>query len=204
VVEFVGRADAQVKVNGYRVEPEEVAAVLRAHPEVSAAEVVTDRGLGGVPRLVGYAVLHDGTVTGRELREWARDRVPDHLVPARIITLDRFPLTTNGKLDRTALVELGRSSESAPTVNGVPRTPLERFLCEMWAEVLMLDEVGVDDDFFELGGHSLVAADLLGRLEHEFGVELDARTFYLSPTIAELAESDELRALSGRIDAPSA
>lgn len=199
MLEFIGRADDQVKVNGYRVEPGEVAALLRGHPGVAAAEVAAEPGPGGGARLVAYVVPAGRGPTQRELREWALARVPEFLVPAKVLTLDRFPLTGNGKLDRAALARLASGDQKAPEVNGAPETPLERYLCWMWAEALKVDEVGVDDDFFELGGHSLIAADLLGRLQEELGVELSARTFYLSPTIAELAESDELRPLRDRV-----
>ncbi len=196
MLDFIGRSDGQVKINGYRVEPGEVAAILCGHPEVAAAEVASEPGPGGA-WLVAYIVpaRTQAGLTQRELREWARARVPEFLVPAKVLTLDRFPLTGNGKLDRAELARLAAQQERAAEPGQAARTPLERYLCRLWAEVLMADEVGVDDDFFELGGHSLVAADLLARVEKELGVELSARTLYLSPTIAELATSDELRPL---------
>ncbi|MEV5718742.1 non-ribosomal peptide synthetase [Amycolatopsis mediterranei] len=203
-LDFLGRADDQVKINGYRVEPAEVAAALGAHPAVTAAVALPEPGAGGSTRLAAYVVLADGDrpgVPAPALRDWLRERLPEFLVPARIVALDAFPLTPNGKLDRDALPG-SAAEEGALDENGAPEDALERFLCELWAKVLMVDNVGVDDDFFELGGHSLVAADLLGQLQQDFGVELPARTFYLSPTIAELAELKELRPLRERFEAP--
>ncbi|MFF1606706.1 amino acid adenylation domain-containing protein [Amycolatopsis sp. NPDC058278] len=201
-LDFLGRADDQVKINGYRVEPAEVAAALGAHPAVTAAVALPEPGAGGSTRLAAYVVLADGDrPTVPALRDWLRERLPEFLVPARIVALDAFPLTPNGKLDRDALPG-SAAEEAVPEENGTPENALERFLCDLWAKVLMVDSVGVDDDFFELGGHSLVAADLLGQLQQDFGVELPARTFYLSPTIAELSELKELRPLRERFEAP--
>ncbi|MER6800480.1 phosphopantetheine-binding protein, partial [Amycolatopsis mediterranei] len=203
-LDFLGRADDQVKIKGYRVEPAEVAAALGAHPAVTAAVALPEPGAGGSTRLAAYVVFADGDrpgVPAPALRDWLRERLPEFLVPARIVALDAFPLTPNGKLDREALPG-SAAEEGALDENGAPEDALERFLCELWAKVLMVDSVGVDDDFFELGGHSLVAADLLGQLQQDFGVELPARTFYLSPTIAELAELKELRPLRERFEAP--
>ncbi|WIX93031.1 AMP-binding protein [Amycolatopsis sp. DG1A-15b] len=201
-LDFLGRADDQVKINGYRVEPAEVAAALGAHPAVTAAVALPEPGAGGSTRLAAYVVLADGDrPAAPALRDWLRERLPEFLVPARIVALDAFPLTPNGKLDRDALPG-SAAEEAVPEENGTPENALERFLCDLWAKVLMVDSVGVDDDFFELGGHSLVAADLLGQLQQDFGVELPARTFYLSPTIAELSELKELRPLRERFEAP--
>ncbi|MET8996388.1 non-ribosomal peptide synthetase [Amycolatopsis sp. NPDC004169] len=200
-LDFLGRADDQVKINGYRVEPAEVAAVLGTHPAVTAAVALPEPGAAGSTRLAAYVVPSGDGVSGPALRDWLRERVPEFLVPARIVTLDAFPLTPNGKLDRAAL-PAAAGDPVVPEANGTPENGLERFLCALWAKVLMVDSVGVDDDFFELGGHSLVAADLLGQLQQDFGVELPARTFYLSPTIAELAELEELRPLRESFEAP--
>ncbi|WNV85475.1 non-ribosomal peptide synthetase [Umezawaea sp. Da 62-37] len=201
-LDFLGRADDQVKINGYRVEPTEVAVALRAHPAVRDAVVMAEPGAGGSTRLAAYVVLgdDDGT-TGPALRDWLRERVPEFLVPARVVALDAFPLTRNGKLDRDALPAAAPADPPPLDEAMTPQDALERFLCELWAEVLKLDSVGVDDDFFELGGHSLVAADLLGRLQQDFGVELPARKFYLSPTIAELSELAELDPLRKHVEA---
>ncbi|MFD5824356.1 amino acid adenylation domain-containing protein [Lentzea sp. NPDC060358] len=199
-LEFAGRADEQVKINGYRVEPGEAAAVLREHPGVAAAEVTAEPAAGGGTQLVAHVVTTGDAPSPRDLRDWARARVPGFLVPARVRVVDRFPLTGNGKLDRAALARQDHDEE--PGTAAAPGTPLERYLCRLWAQALRLDEVGVDDDFFELGGHSLIAADLIVRLREDLGVELRARTFYLSPTVAELAASDELRPLRDRGELP--
>ncbi|MFI0480767.1 amino acid adenylation domain-containing protein [Actinomadura sp. 9N215] len=197
-LDFLGRADAQLKVNGYRVEPGEIETVLAGHPDVRSAAVVSQPRPDGGNRLVGYAVpaapareTADGEAAdglGRRLLPWLRERLPPYLVPAWVDVVPELPLTRNGKVDRARLPEGRRIPRAVASDYVPPRTPMERFLCDLWGDVLGLDEIGVEDDFFELGGHSLVAAEVLARLEQEFGVELSARTLYLSPTVGELAE----------------
>jgi amino acid adenylation domain-containing protein len=195
MLEFLGRADRQVKVNGYRIEPAEIESALLANANVRAAAVLAAESAGG-KRLVGYVVpveaaLDDGGLPS-ELRSWLRERLPGYLVPARIVALEEFPLTPNGKLDRAALPELNRAPRNVPNDYIAPNTHLERLLCDLWGDALGIADIGTDDDFFELGGHSLIAAELLARLQQEFGIELSARTLYLSPTVGELAELTEL------------
>ncbi|MFK0113677.1 non-ribosomal peptide synthase/polyketide synthase, partial [Streptomyces sp. NPDC091217] len=181
-LEYVGRADDQVKVRGFRVELGEVEAALAEHPAVAQAAV-----LARDDRLVGYVAARPGTVVRpAELTAHLRDRLPDYLVPAVLVVLDVLPLTPNGKLDRAALpapdpgsVEAGRA----------PRTPQEQILCELFAEVLGVPRVGVDDDFFDLGGHSLLATRLAARVRSVLGVELGLRALFLAPTVAGLAEA---------------
>lgn len=203
-LDFLGRADDQVKINGYRVEPNELVTAITAYPEVRAAAVITESGPGTGVRLAAYVVPSDSAADTdllvQNLRGWLREKLPDYLVPARVMALTELPLTRNGKVDRAALPVEHKSERIAPTDYAAPRGPLERFLCELWAEALKVDLVGIDDDFFELGGHSLIAADLLGRLQQDFGVELPARKFYLSPTIGELSELDELSPLRAHIE----
>ncbi|MFI7669478.1 non-ribosomal peptide synthetase [Nocardia sp. NPDC049526] len=156
LLEFTGRVDDQLAVNGFRVEPGEVVDMLTRAAEVDQAAVVAlDDGL------VAYAIPAPGTTpTPATLREYLADRLPGHLVPTTIMLLDAFPLTANGKLDYAALPEsTGMQADSSPP----PRTPTEHLVCELMAELLELEQVGVDDDFFALGGTSLAAARLVTR-----------------------------------------
>ncbi|WP_243867084.1 non-ribosomal peptide synthetase [Actinophytocola oryzae] len=173
-LEFLGRADQQVKIRGMRIEPGEVEAALTAHPDVSAAAVTARDG-----RLVGYAA---GTANPARLREFLAGRLPDHLVPTHLVVLDALPLNTSGKLDRRALPEPDVAIDDRE-----PRTPTERALCELFAEVLDLPRVGPDSGFFALGGHSLLATRLVSRIRGVLGVEVPIRAVFDAPTPARLA-----------------
>lgn len=191
-LDFLGRADRQVKVNGYRVEPGEIETALTDHPAVRAAAVIAGPGPGGGNRLVAYAVPDDAGQDARslerELKRHLRELLPPSYVPSWIMVLAELPLTANGKVDRNALPETDRLPRAAMNDYVAPRTPEERLMCDLWAEVLGVEDVGIEDDFFELGGHSLTAAELLVLVQRETGRELSARTLYLSPTVAELTE----------------
>ncbi|MDG4765161.1 amino acid adenylation domain-containing protein [Solwaraspora sp. WMMD406] len=182
VLEFIGRADEQVKIRGYRVEPGEVAAVLRGHPQVTDAVVVV-RGDGAQRHLVGYVTAAPDTLTATDLREYAARRLAGHLVPSRFAVLTRWPLTANGKVDRSAL-----PPASLPTGAFVPpRTRTERELAGLWRDVLTVERVGVEDDFFGLGGNSLGLTRLLFRIRETFDVELSLPAFYAAPSLAGCA-----------------
>ncbi|MCX4094353.1 non-ribosomal peptide synthase/polyketide synthase [Nocardia sp. alder85J] len=182
VLEFVGRADDQVKIRGFRVEPGEVEAVLAQHPSVSRALVLA-RGTAAGTQLIGY-VTAAGALDGARVRAFAADRLPDFMVPAAVLVIDSIPLTANGKIDQAALPvpEIGTTARYR-----APGNRRERVLTELFAEVLGLDRVGVDDGFFALGGHSLLATRLASRIRVELGVELPIRTVFEAPTAARLA-----------------
>ncbi|MBP2479340.1 amino acid adenylation domain-containing protein [Crossiella equi] len=184
---YLGRTDDQVKVRGFRIEPGEIAAVLAEHPAVDQAAVLARRDEGTEPRLVAYVVPLGTPPTRAELRAHAAARLPAYMVPAAFCLLDRFPLTTNGKLDRRALPAPGRA-DSVDGAGVAPRDAAEAALAGVWREVLGLDEVGVTDDFFEVGGDSLSAVRVRSRVLAATGVALPARAVFDRPTIAELAE----------------
>ncbi|SNY76253.1 non-ribosomal peptide synthase domain TIGR01720/amino acid adenylation domain-containing protein, partial [Paractinoplanes atraurantiacus] len=173
-LEYVGRADDQVKIRGFRVEPGEVAALLNEHPAVSQVVVLAVEG-----RLVAYVV---GKTDG--LREWAAERMPDHLVPSAVIELEALPVTVAGKVDKRALP---LPDFGALAGDDTPRTPAEEILCGLFAEVLGLTSVGTNDDFFALGGHSLTVTALAARVRAAFGVPLAVRAVFDAPTVTALA-----------------
>ncbi|WP_326682200.1 non-ribosomal peptide synthetase [Streptomyces sp. NBC_01237] len=178
VLEFDGRADAQLKVRGFRIEPAEVEAALTGHPDVAHATVTGDG-----ERLIGYLVPPDVDVAA--VREHAARTLPDYMVPSVFVTLDRLPLTGNGKVDRKALPAPGPSASDTAYV--APRDEREAALCAMFAEILKAPKVGVNDNFFDLGGHSLLATRLLNRVRTRFGASLSVAALFESPTVAALA-----------------
>lgn len=193
VLEFHGRTDDQVKIRGFRVETGEVEAALRRHPEVHDASVVAQRANG--ERLLAAFYVSDLTMTSAELREHLAGIVPHYMLPSVFQRVDELPLTPNGKVDRERLAATtlpGRPELS--TDYRPPDTEHEAWLAAMWADLMQVTEVGVDDDFFELGGHSLMATRITVEIGARFGRTVPAVAFYENPTIAELAallEEDE-------------
>ncbi|MEN3540493.1 amino acid adenylation domain-containing protein [Microbispora sp. ZYX-F-249] len=191
-LEFLGRADRQVKVRGFRIEPGEVEAAYLAHPGVGGIAVVARD-----ETLVAYVV---GPATVEELRRHGAENLPPHMVPGAWVPLDRLPLTANGKIDFEAL--------PAPVANRAatfvsPRTDAEALVAEVWADLLGMDAVGAFDDFFHLGGHSLLAVRIAARLKAVIGVEIPIRTLFARRTVAEFAAAVEgvlLDTLSGLSD----
>ncbi|CRK58162.1 Siderophore biosynthesis non-ribosomal peptide synthetase modules @ Bacillibactin synthetase component F [Alloactinosynnema sp. L-07] len=187
-IEFVGRADHQVKIRGFRIELGEVEAAVAACPGVRQAAVAAIAGRGGAKSLVAYVVAEPGeTVDPVALRALLGTRLPEHMVPAAVVGLAAFPLTASGKLDRRALPAPDLAASAA--VSRPPRTPREEILCDLFAEVLGVATIGVDDNFFDLGGHSLLATRVVGRVRSVFGTDLTIGALFAAPTVGGLAEA---------------
>ncbi|MCX4715097.1 amino acid adenylation domain-containing protein [Streptomyces virginiae] len=191
--EYLGRLDHQVKVRGYRIELGEIENALTRHPDVRDCVVIVDEDSVGEPRLVAYWVPGGAERADRttELREHLGRTLPAYMLPNVFVALDRLPLTLNGKVDRRALPapealrpDLGGAFEAAGT-------PVEKALAEIWADVLSVDRVGLDDDFFDLGGHSMLATQVVARSKEQFGVAMTLRIFFDLPTVRELAAALE-------------
>ena len=188
-LEYVGRIDEQVKVHGYRIEPGEVEAVLSRHAQVSQALVMTYAEAGGEGRLVAYVVSSAaGEVSGAELREYLREKLPEYMIPAYFVELEELPLSPNGKVDRGALPQPERSRAGLEKEYVGPRSRLEELLAEMWKEILRVEEVGMHDNFFELGGDSIHSAIFINHLQERLGEYVYIVAIFDAPTIAGLAE----------------
>uniref|UniRef100_A0AAU1ZUG3 Non-ribosomal peptide synthase/polyketide synthase n=1 Tax=Streptomyces sp. NBC_00093 TaxID=2975649 RepID=A0AAU1ZUG3_9ACTN len=182
-LEYLGRTDDQVKIRGFRIELGEIESVLARHESVGHVSVVARD-----QRLVAYVVpAAAAAIDGSALRRHAAAALPEHMVPAAFVVLDALPLTPNGKLDRKALPAPDFSA-AAGAGEGLPSTPHEEILCGLFADVLNVERVGVDDDFFAFGGHSLLAMRLVSRVRTALGTDLTVRTVFEAPTPARLAE----------------
>ncbi|WP_330261192.1 non-ribosomal peptide synthetase [Streptomyces sp. NBC_00539] len=185
-VEYLGRADRQVKIRGLRIEPGEIENVLAAHPAVGQAAVTVVTGPAG-PALAGYAVPADGAEapSAAALRDHLAAALPDYMVPHSLTLLDRFPVTPNGKIDTAALP--APAPAAADRAHVAPRNGTERALCAVWEAVLGHERVGVRDNFFDLGGHSLLATRLLAEVRSALGSTVGIRAFFAAPTVEQLA-----------------
>jgi acyl carrier protein len=177
---YLGRADRQLKVRGFRIEPAEVEDHLLQIPGVSSAAVEVES-----EALVAYYTVEGETIDAQDLQDTLARQLPQHMVPQRFVLLDVMPVGANGKLDRSALVNLSRQRQAGIRP---ARNDTERTLVEIWKTVLKLDDVGIEADFFSLGGHSLLAASVMSRAAEALGRELPLRALFRSRTIASLAE----------------
>ncbi|MFN2285314.1 MAG: phosphopantetheine-binding protein, partial [Anaerolineae bacterium] len=189
-VEFMGRLDNQVKIRGYRVEPGEIEACLEQHPAVQNAVVVAREDIPGDKRLVAYIVAQpEEQPTADFLREALQTALPDYMIPSAFVLLDAFPLTPNGKVNRSALPAPDWTHAAATYT--APRTTAEETLADIWQDVLGIPQVGVHDNFFALGGHSLLATRVISRAQQAFQVSIPLRTIFEAPTVAGLATAVE-------------
>jgi amino acid adenylation domain-containing protein len=189
VIEYLGRADNQVKVRGYRIELGEIESVLASCPAVQSCVVLAREDMPGDKQLIGYLVPRSGaSPTIEELQVFLRDRLPDYMVPAKFVYLDSFPLTHNGKVDRKALPAPSHEEKQPDLDEARPRNAVEEKLAGIWMELFKVKSIGIHDDFFDLGGHSLLGIKLMSRIREGFGVDLPVLTLFENPTIAGLAD----------------
>ncbi|HEY6807000.1 MAG TPA: amino acid adenylation domain-containing protein [Pyrinomonadaceae bacterium] len=186
-LEYLGRSDQQVKLRGYRIELGEVETVLKGHAEVRDAVAVVREGTdGGAARLIAYVVAEGETeVNGVELGNYLRERLPEYMAPLQYVLLKELPQTANGKIDRKRLPEPEREERPRESVTG-PRSWAEQVLCEIWAEVLRLEQVGVDENFFQLGGDSILSIQVASRASAR-GLRFTTRQIFQHQTVAALA-----------------
>jgi amino acid adenylation domain-containing protein len=188
VIVFLGRADSQVKVRGFRIEMEEIELALRQHQNIGEAVVVAQEDARGRKRLIAYLVTEpEGRVSSSELRGHLREHLPEYMIPSIFVHLEKLPVTPTGKVDRRALVAADQPCYESEEGYFAPRNPIEAALAELWAEVLGVDRVGISDNFFDFGGHSLLATQLMARISRVFTAELALRNLFENPTIADLA-----------------
>jgi yersiniabactin nonribosomal peptide synthetase len=188
-IEFLGRADFQVKIQGFRVELGEIEYALLSHPDINAAAVIASETSTG-KQLIGFVVAGEGAQPGIEtLQAFLRSKLPSYMVPASIVTLEKLPLTANGKLDRKMLDTLTPTAQQKKQQFAAARNDTEADLIAIWEEVLAMSPIGIDDDFFELGGQSFAAVRVMTRIAQQFGRRLALGVLLEGRTVASLAES---------------
>ena len=186
-LEYLGRIDGQVKIRGFRIEVGEIEAALHRHPGVHESVVMALPDGSGSRRLVAWVVGRGAHPSVHELREHLLASLPEYMVPAAFLFLEKLPLTSHGKVDRRSLPDPGDHRPDLGAAVVAPRTRTEARLAQVWREILRLEEVGIHDNFFELGGHSLLVAQLASRVRAAFGVELPLLAVFEAPTLAALA-----------------
>jgi amino acid adenylation domain-containing protein len=190
-LEYLGRSDQQVKLRGYRIELSEVETVLKGHAQVREAVAVVREGEdGAAARLIAYVVAEGAAPNGVELGNYLRERLPEYMVPLQYVVLPELPLTANGKIDRKALPEPEQAERQREDATG-PRSRAEEVLCEIWAEVLRLEQVGVDENFFQLGADSILSIQVVSRAAAR-GLRFTTRQVFQHQTIAALAAAATL------------
>jgi amino acid adenylation domain-containing protein len=187
-IDFLGRADHQVKIRGLRIEPGEIQARLAEHPDVSDAAVLALQDGSAEMRLVAYVIADASVVSIDQLRRHLAVHLPEYMIPSAFVFLDAFPLTPNGKLDRNALPAPEGNRQRQGAAFRAPRSAAEELLAGLFTDLLGLDAAGIDDNFFDLGGHSLLATQLVSRIRSAFHIDLPLRAVFESPTIAALAQ----------------
>jgi len=186
--DFLGRRDSQLKIRGYRIEIGEIESALITHPEVAQAVVLARTFNRTEKRLVAYIVPSAAGIEVDQLRTFLQNKLPDYMVPAVILPLEKLPLTQNGKLDRAALPDPELSRAAGLTAFVSPRTPEEQILAGIWSRVLGLKQVGIDDDYFALGGDSIRSIQIVS-LSRERGLQFSLQQLFQSPTVRRLAEA---------------
>ena len=205
-VQYVGRADSQVKLRGYRIETGEIEVALNQQPPVRESVVIMQEDAAGEKRLVGYVVTEVGAAfSATELRRRLKEMLPDYMIPPLLLEIEKLPLTPNGKVDRRALPS--PQAQARPDLEETfvsPRTPVEETVAALWAQVLGLEQVGVNDNFFALGGHSLLATQVISRVQGFFELEVPLRSLFEAPTVGEFARAiEEAQNKGSRLSMPA-
>jgi amino acid adenylation domain-containing protein len=184
-IECLGRVDYQVKVRGHRVEPGEIEVILDQHPALRESVVIDREEPSGDKRLVAYVVTNEQRLapTIKELREYLQRKLPDYMVPSHFVFLEMLPLTPNGKVDRRALPAPDQARAGLDVAFVAPRSLAEEVIAEIWAELLLIDQVGIYDNFFALGGHSLLATQVVSRIQNIFQMDVPLRCLFEAPTV---------------------
>ncbi len=191
-IEFLGRLDEQIKIRGFRVEPDEIARALNQHPEVESCAVVARENQAGEKSLVAYVVLSKtAAISSSGLREHIRQGLPEYMVPAAFVRVKSLPVTANGKIDRSALPAPNDANLLRDTAFVAPSGVVEERLAGIIASLLRLDRISANDNFFLLGGHSLLGTQLIARVNEAFGVELPLLQLFDHPTLAEMSKAIE-------------
>jgi amino acid adenylation domain-containing protein len=185
-IEYLGRTDTQVKIRGNRVEPAEIEVLLNQAPGIQQAAVVAKEYHGGNKRLIAYLVSK-GEENTTEIKHYIAAKVPDYMVPSAFIWVKEFPKTSSGKIDRNTLPHPVLQRPESSTLYHVPATQTQKRLATLWADMLQIDRVGIDDNFFDLGGNSLLAINTATQLQSAFGVALPVTKIYQYPTISGIA-----------------
>ncbi|MEW6737661.1 MAG: amino acid adenylation domain-containing protein, partial [Acidobacteriota bacterium] len=194
-IEYLGRTDHQVKIRGYRIELGEIEAALAQYPTIQECVVIAREDEPGNKRLVAYLIAEQ-QFNVSELRTYLQQRLPEYMIPAAFVKLDKLPLSPNGKVDRRALPAPPQMQLTLSSSNQAATTPVEEVVAGIWTEVLGIDQIGREDNFFELGGHSLLATQVISRVRERFHVPLELRVLFQAATIAQLSQRIEAAMLS--------
>ncbi|MCA1636561.1 MAG: amino acid adenylation domain-containing protein, partial [Acidobacteria bacterium] len=198
-IEFLGRMDRQLKIRGFRIELEEIEQPLSKHPDVRNCVVASRADKSGLKRLIAYLVTDGEAVPkARELRNFLKDQLPEHMIPAAFVQVEKLPLTANGKIDYRALPAPDDNAFALNTNYVPPRSELERNLAEIWKSLLEVERISIYDNFFELGGYSILATQCLSRVREVFQVEIPLMSLFQEPTFINLAERIYAAQLEGR------
>ncbi|MBN3925209.1 non-ribosomal peptide synthetase [Nostoc sp. NMS4] len=198
-IEFLGRKDNQVKIRGFRIELAEIEAILTQLRQVRDAVVIMREKENGDKQLIAYLVSNNSeAINLNELNNFLREHLPDYMLPSNFAILDALPLTPNGKVNRQALPAPEELSQQIKSAITAPRNPVEEVLTGIWAKILSVKQVGIEENFFELGGHSLLATQVMSQIREAFQVELPLRRLFESPTVAELAQCVEAALREGQ------
>ena len=187
-IEILGRSDFQVKIRGFRIELGEIETALRLQEDVRETIVIACDDERGSKQLVAYVVPKIESLTGKEIRSFLKEKLPDYMIPAFFVFLDELPLNPNGKVDRRSLPTPDLASPSLESSFVSPSTSTEQAIAKVWQEILKIEQIGIHDNFFELGGHSLIATQVMSRLPQLFSLDLPLSLLFELPTIAELGD----------------